>query len=95
MRRASSPATSCPPELQRELYRNTDVGVFPNRCEGGTNLVLMEYMACGKPVIASCTSGHRDIVSEEMRFLLKRSERLPHRRRGPAALRPLAGTVPG
>ena len=41
-----------PAELQRELYRNTDVGVFPNRCEGGTNLVLMEYMACGKPVIA-------------------------------------------
>jgi len=27
------------------IYRNTDVGIFPNRCEGGTNLVLMEYMA--------------------------------------------------
>ena len=46
------------------IYKNTDVGLFPNRCEGGTNLVLMEYMACGKPVIASYSSGHRDVVTE-------------------------------
>jgi glycosyltransferase involved in cell wall biosynthesis len=46
-----------------EIYRDTDIGLFPNRCEGGTNLVMMEYMACGKPVIASYTSGHRDIVN--------------------------------
>ena len=44
------------------IYKNTDVGLFPNRCEGGTNLVLMEYMACGKPVIGSYSSGHRDIL---------------------------------
>jgi glycosyltransferase involved in cell wall biosynthesis len=46
------------------VYKNTDIGLFPNRCEGGTNLVLMEYMACGKPVIASYSSGHRDILSD-------------------------------
>ncbi len=45
------------------IYRNTDVGLFPNRCEGGTNLVLMEYMACGKPVIAVDATGHADIVN--------------------------------
>jgi len=45
------------------IYHNTDVGLFPNRCEGGTNLVLMEYMACGKPVVAVNTTGHADIVS--------------------------------
>jgi tetratricopeptide (TPR) repeat protein/glycosyltransferase involved in cell wall biosynthesis len=45
-----------------KVYRNTDVGLFPNRCEGGTNLVLMEYMACGKPAIASYNSGHRDVL---------------------------------
>lgn len=50
--------------MMTRIYRNTDIGVFPNRCEGGTNLVLMEYMACGKPVIASYTSGHRDVLSE-------------------------------
>jgi glycosyltransferase involved in cell wall biosynthesis len=45
------------------VYANTDVGLFPNRCEGGTNLVLMEYMACGKPAIASYTTGHKDILT--------------------------------
>jgi len=53
------------------LYKNTDVGLFPNRCEGGTNLVLMEYMACGKPVIASFSSGHKDIVNPSNSLLIK------------------------
>lgn len=56
----------------RMVYQNTDIGIFPNRCEGGTNLVLMEYMACGKPVIASYTSGHRDIINENNSILLKK-----------------------
>jgi glycosyltransferase involved in cell wall biosynthesis len=59
-----------PNQMQRDIYKRSDIGVFPNRCEGGTNLVLMEYMACGKPVIASNTSGHRDIVSDENALLL-------------------------
>jgi len=59
-----------PNEMLREIYTNTDIGVFPNRCEGGTNLVLMEYMACGKPVIASNTSGHKDIITTENALLL-------------------------
>lgn len=54
-----------------EVYRDTDCGVFPNRCEGGTNLVLMEYMACGKPVIASNNSGHKDILSTGHCILLE------------------------
>jgi len=55
----------------RELYYKTDIGIFPNRCEGGTNLVLMEYMACGKPVIASYATGHKDILNENNSLLLK------------------------
>jgi glycosyltransferase involved in cell wall biosynthesis len=47
-----------------EVYANSDVGLFANRCEGGTNLVMMEYMACGKPVIATDFSGHRDVLAE-------------------------------
>jgi glycosyltransferase involved in cell wall biosynthesis len=54
----------------RGIYGCTDIGVFPNRCEGGTNLVMMEYMACAKPVIASNTSGHRDVVTNENALLL-------------------------
>jgi glycosyltransferase involved in cell wall biosynthesis len=52
---------------QPQIYNiisNSDIGVFPNRCEGGTNLALMEYMACGKPVIASYNTGHMDILNE-------------------------------
>ena len=60
-----------PHEKLRELYAQTDIAVFPNRCEGGTNLVLMEYMACAKPVIAAATSGHNDVVTADNALLLR------------------------
>lgn len=53
-----------PNVMMARIYKNTDIGIFPNRCEGGTNLVLMEYMACSKPVIASFNSGHRDVLTD-------------------------------
>ncbi|MEA2708353.1 MAG: hypothetical protein QOF78_954 [Phycisphaerales bacterium] len=46
-----------------QVYHNSDVGIFPNRAEGGTNLVLMEYMACGKPVIATASTGQADVIA--------------------------------
>lgn len=46
------------------LMREADVALFPNRCEGGTNLVAMEAMACGVPTILSRNTGHLDIVCE-------------------------------
>ena len=58
-------------ESMADIYRQTDVGLFPNRCEGGTNLVLMEYMACGRPVIASYATGHRDVLTADNALLLK------------------------
>ncbi len=54
-----------------KIIRNTDIGVFPNRCEGGTNLALMEYMACGKPVIATDVTGHADVVNSDNALILK------------------------
>ncbi len=56
--------TVLPQLTQRELasqMQNTDCGLFPNRCEGGTNLVLMEYAACGRPVVANALTGHADV----------------------------------
>lgn len=47
-----------------QLMNQTDVGIFPNRCEGGTNLVMMEYMACGKPVIANFGTGQKDVLDK-------------------------------
>jgi glycosyltransferase involved in cell wall biosynthesis len=47
-----------------QILREMDVGLFPNRCEGGTNLVAMECMACGMPVILSSNTGHLDLIQE-------------------------------
>lgn len=43
----------------------TDVGVFPNTCEGGTNLVLMEYLSCGRPGIVNVSTGQKDVANDE------------------------------
>ncbi len=48
-------------ELAAEM-RNTDIGLFPNRCEGGTNLVAMEYLSCGRPIVANLATGHADLA---------------------------------
>ena len=37
---------------------------MPSRCEGGTNLVAMECMASGVPVILSRNTGHLDLIRE-------------------------------
>ena len=54
------------------MMREADVALFPNRAEGGTNLVLMEAMALGLPCIASMNSGHRDVVAPAHAFPLVR-----------------------
>ncbi|GAB4191895.1 MAG: glycosyltransferase family 4 protein [Thalassobaculales bacterium] len=46
------------------LMRDCDVALFPNRCEGGTNLVAMEAIACGVPTILSANTGHLDILGD-------------------------------
>ena len=52
-----------PNALMGQIVRECDVALFPNRCEGGTNLVAMECMAAGVPTIVSCNTGHRDLVA--------------------------------
>lgn len=47
-------------DLAEEIAQ-TDCGLFPNRCEGGTNLVMMEYAAMGRPVVANGITGHSDV----------------------------------
>lgn len=44
------------------VLRDCDVAIFPNRCEGGTNLVAMEAMACGIPTYVSYNTGQKDLV---------------------------------
>jgi hypothetical protein len=38
------------------LLRDVDLAVFPNRCEGGTNLVAMECLAAGVPTVLGLSS---------------------------------------
>ena len=54
------------------ILREMDVALFPNRSEGGTNLVAMECMACGVPTVLSANTGHMDLVGEERCYPLTR-----------------------
>jgi glycosyltransferase involved in cell wall biosynthesis len=49
-----------------------DIALFPNRCEGGTNLVAMEAMAVGIPAILAMNTGQLDIAGHERCYPLCR-----------------------
>jgi glycosyltransferase involved in cell wall biosynthesis len=61
-----------PNHLMARVVREMDVALFPNRCEGGTNLVAMECMACGIPTILSDNTGHKDLTATGASFPLIR-----------------------
>jgi glycosyltransferase involved in cell wall biosynthesis len=65
-----------------DIYANSDLGLFANRCEGATNLMMMEYMACGRPVIATDFSGHRDVLTDANSVRLRRLRIEPVSREG-------------
>jgi glycosyltransferase involved in cell wall biosynthesis len=54
---------SMPNDRMPDVYAQTHIGIFPNRCEAGTNLVMCEYMACSRPVIAADATGHKDVLN--------------------------------
>ena len=45
------------------LIKQADVAVFASRCEGGTNLMAMETLACGVPTLISANTGHLDLLT--------------------------------
>jgi glycosyltransferase involved in cell wall biosynthesis len=53
------------------ILKNMDLAIFPNRCEGGTNLVAMETMACGIPCVLSENTGHMDLTGDDRAFVLR------------------------
>jgi glycosyltransferase involved in cell wall biosynthesis len=65
-----------PNTLMPLIYRECDVALFPNRAEGGTNLVAMECLACGVPAILSSNTGHRDLINRTGVFPLERQKPL-------------------
>jgi glycosyltransferase involved in cell wall biosynthesis len=60
-----------------QILAEVDVALFPNRCEGGTNLVAMETMASGVPCILSANSGHLDIISGDNCYALRKQTLSP------------------
>lgn len=52
-----------PNELMPQIYQQADIALFPNRAEGGTNLVAMEAMAASVPCILSANTGHLDLIA--------------------------------
>ena len=59
-----------------------DVALFPNRAEAGTNLVLMEAMACGLPVIATVEHGHADVTPNICQEFKLSSKTFTYKRQG-------------
>lgn len=59
------------------ILREADAAVFPNRCEGGTNLVAMETMACGVPCILSANTGHLDLLQDGAALALTDQRPIP------------------
>ena len=45
------------------IIKQADVAVFASRCEGGTNLMAMETLACGIPTLISANTGHLDLLA--------------------------------
>ncbi|MEG3857645.1 tetratricopeptide repeat protein [Microcoleus sp. herbarium12] len=65
-----------PNHLAGQILREADCAVFTNRCEGGTNLVAMESMACGIPTILSANTGHLDLIYSNICYPLSHQERV-------------------
>ena len=49
-------------QLMPEVFREVDLAVFPNRAEGGTNLVAMEAISAGVHCAISSNTGHLDLI---------------------------------
>ncbi len=60
-----------PNYLMPQIIHEADCALFTNRCEGGTNLVAMETMACGIPTILSANTGHLDLIEPNHCYPLK------------------------
>lgn len=67
-----------PNVLMPQVIREADVALFPNRCEGGTNLAAMECMACGVETILSRNTGHLDLLEQQSWSYLTRQSSVSH-----------------
>ncbi len=62
-----------PPERIPDFYRRANLFVFPSRDEGMPNAVL-EAMASGLPVIATCIAGNEELITPEVGVLTPKDD---------------------
>jgi len=61
------PALTAQP-INRIVLADVNVALFPNRAEGGTNLIAMECLASGIPTILSANTDHLDLIARTGTF---------------------------
>jgi glycosyltransferase involved in cell wall biosynthesis len=59
------------------VLAEANVALFPNRAEGGTNLIAMECLASGIPTILSANTGHLDLIQRTGTFAATRQQPVP------------------
>lgn len=64
------------------LLAESDCAVCVSRYESGTNLVAMEAMAMGLPVILSANTGHLDVLGDEHCYPVRTMNAVPPPREG-------------
>lgn len=71
-----------PNHMMAGIIREADIGLFPNRAEGGTNLVAMESMACGVPCVIAANTGQLDLIDDSRDgdhcFVLEQQDAVEH-----------------
>jgi len=62
--------------MMPEIFREVDLAIFPNRCEGGTNLVAMEALSSGISCAISKNTGHLDLIKGNNCIVLNSQSRV-------------------
>src|SRR5262249_35507331 len=66
-----------PNQLMPTLLREMHVALQPSRAEPCTNLIAMEAMACGVPVIIGDNTGMKDLITDDNCVRLSRQDAVP------------------
>ncbi|UTW06973.1 tetratricopeptide repeat protein [Pseudomonas benzenivorans] len=57
-----------------DILRESDLAVFPSRCEGGAQWPALQAMACGVPTVVAANTGYLDLLGEHVYMLQSQGE---------------------
>jgi glycosyltransferase involved in cell wall biosynthesis len=67
-----------PNQAMADILREVACALQPSRAEAATNLVAMEAMACGLPVIVGRNTGMLDLIAQDNCIALERQSRIEY-----------------